>query len=70
MLGIMVSTTFSKLFDIYEKWPIILFVLLFSIPFGLLTFKFHDEVIIASTSFTGAYLVVRPFSWFFGGYPN
>lgn len=45
-------------------------MLLFSIPLGLLTFKYSDDVIIASSAFTGAYLVVRPFSWMIGGFPN
>lgn len=58
------------MFDIYAEWVWIVFVLIFSIPLGLLTFKYHDDIIIASSSFTGAYLVVRPFSWLFGGFPN
>lgn len=47
-----------------------LFAILFSVPLGLLTFKYRDDVIIASTSFTGAYLIVRPLSWMIGGFPN
>lgn len=70
IIGILVSSMFSKIFDIYASWPIIIFVLLFSIPCGLLTFKYHDDVIIASSAFTGAYMVVRPISWIFGGFPN
>jgi hypothetical protein len=70
IIGILFSSIFSKVFDIYAVWPIIVFVLLFSIPLGLLTFKYHDDVIIASSSFTGAYLIVRPFSWMIGGFPN
>lgn len=27
-------------------------------------------MIIASTSFFGAYLIVRPLGWFFGGFPS
>lgn len=70
IIGILVSSIFSKVFNIYASWPIILFVLLFSIPCGLLTFKYHDDVIIASSAFTGAYMVVRPISWILGGFPN
>lgn len=70
IIGILVSSMFSKIFDIYAQWTIILFVLVFSIPCGLLTFKYHDGIIIASSAFTGAYLVVRPISWIFGGFPN
>jgi hypothetical protein len=47
-----------------------MFILIFSIPLGLLTFKNRDDVIIASSAFTGAYLVVRPISWIIGGFPN
>lgn len=43
---------------------------MFTIPFGLLSFKYTDEIIIASSSLTGAYLIVRPISWLFGGFPN
>ena len=41
-----------------------------ALPLGLLTFKYSEEVIIVSTSLTGSYMVVRPFSWIFGGFPN
>jgi hypothetical protein len=70
IIGLLVSSIFSKVFDIYAEWTVILFVLLFSIPCGLLTFKYHDDLIIASSAFTGAYFVVRPISWIFGGFPN
>jgi hypothetical protein len=70
IMGILVSTMFSKIFDVYSVWVIIIFVLLFSIPLGLLTFKYHDDIIIASSAFTGAYMIVRPFSWLFVGFPN
>lgn len=70
ILGILAASIFEEIFNIYAVWPMIVFVLLFSIPLGLLTFKYYDEVIIASSAFTGAYLVVRPFSWILGGFPN
>lgn len=70
ILGVLVSSAFSKIFNVYASWPLIVFILGFSIPLGLLTFKYHDQVIIASTSFTGAYMVVRPISWVVGGFPN
>ena len=46
------------------------FEVLFTIPFGLMTLKYSDEVIILSTSLTGSYLVIRPISWILGGFPN
>lgn len=70
IVGILVNSIFSKIFDVYSVWSLVIFVILFGIPFGLLTFKFRDELIISSTSLTGAYLVVRPISWIFGGFPN
>lgn len=70
MIGILANSIFAKIFDMYSEWSIIIFVLIFAIPLGLLTFKYHNNVIIASTAFTGAYLVIRPFSWLIGGFPN
>lgn len=70
ILGILANSIFSKIFDVYSVWSLVIFVILLGIPFGLLTFKFSDEIIISSTSLTGAYLIVRPISWLFGGFPN
>lgn len=40
------------------------------VRFGLLTFKYSEEVIVMSTSLVGSYMVIRPISWIFGGFPN
>ena len=66
----LVNSVFCKITDIYSVWSFVIFVIFFTIPFGVLTFKFRDEILIASSSLTGAYLVVRPISWLFGGFPN
>lgn len=70
ILGLLVNSLFSKIFDVYSVWSLVVFVIIFAIPFGLLTFKYRDQIIIVSTSLTGAYLIVRPISWIFGGFPN
>ena len=51
-------------------WSLVFFEVIFTIPLGLLTFKYSEEVIVTSTSLVGAYMVVRPISWIFGGFPN
>ena len=66
----LVNSVYSKVFDIYSVWSLVVFEIMFTIPFGVLTFKYRDEILIASSSLTGAYMVVRPISWIFGGFPN
>lgn len=70
VLGMLASSIFTQVFEFYSPWAPVVFILLFSIPLALLTFKYREEVVIASTSFTGAYMIVRPISWMIGGFPN
>lgn len=70
VIGMLVNSIFCKLTDIYSVWSMVVFIVLFTIPFGILAFKYSDYIIIASSSLTGAYLVIRPISWLFGGFPN
>lgn len=70
IVGALVNSIFSKMFDIYSVWSLVIIDVLCMLPLGLLTFKYADIVVILSTSITGAYMVVRPISWIFGGYPN
>jgi hypothetical protein len=65
-----VNTIFVGIFGVYSVWSLIFFEVIFIIPFGLLTFKYSQEVIVMSTSMVGSYMVVRPISWIFGGFPN
>lgn len=68
--GALVNSIFCKLFNIYSVWSLVFFEVAFIIPFGLLTFKYAKEVIILSTSLTGSYMIIKPISWIFGGFPN
>ena len=70
VIGMLVNSIFCKMTDIYSVWSLVVFEILFTIPFGILAFKYREEIIIASSSLTGAYLVIRPLSWLFGGFPN
>lgn len=70
IIGMLVNSLFCSIFDVYSVWSLVIFCIVFTIPFGLLTFKYQDQILIASSSLTGAYLVVRPISWMFGGFPN
>lgn len=70
IVGALVNSVFSKIFEIYSVWSLVIFDILFIIPFGLITFKYADYIIILSTSVTGAYMIVRPVSWLLGGFPN
>lgn len=64
------NTLFTSLFRMKTVWSLVFFEIVFTIPFGLLTFKYSNEVIIMSTSLTGSYLMIRPLSWLIGGFPN
>jgi hypothetical protein len=66
----MINSIFCKISGVYSVWSLVFFEVILTIPFGLLTFKYSEQVIIMSTSLTGAYMVVRPISWIFGGFPN
>jgi hypothetical protein len=69
-LAALINTMFVQIFSVYSIWSLIIFEVIFTIPFGLLTFKYNKQIIAFSTSLAGAYMVVRPFSWLFGGFPN
>jgi hypothetical protein len=64
------NTVFAAISGVYSVWSLVFFEVIFTIPLGLLTFKYSEEVIVTSTSLVGAYMVVRPISWIFGGFPN
>ena len=70
ILGMLVNSIFSSIFSIYSVWSLVIFIVIFALPLGVLAFWYQDYVIIASSSLTGAYLTVRPISWIFGGFPN
>jgi hypothetical protein len=70
IVAAIVNSIFCKIIGIYSIWSLVFFEVAFIIPLGLLTFKYSKEIIVMSTSLTGAYMVVRPFSWMFGGFPN
>lgn len=50
--------------------PLVLSILILGIFFGLLGCRFLNSVGILSTSFVGAYLVIKPITWFTGKYQN
>jgi hypothetical protein len=70
IVGVLINSLFAKMFHIYSVWSLVVFVVLCAIPLGLLTFKYRNQIIIASTSITGAYFIIRPISWVAGGFPN
>ena len=70
IVAAIVNTLFCKIFGVYSIWSLIIFEVLFTLPLGILTFRYSQQIIILSTSLAGAYMVVRPFSWIFGGFPN
>lgn len=70
ILGALVNTIFASIFEVHSVWSLVFFEILFTIPFGLMTFKYANEIIIISTSLTGSYLIIRPISWLLGGFPN
>jgi hypothetical protein len=70
ILGALINSIFAKMFDIYSVWSLVAIDILCMIPLGMLTFKYADVIVILSTSITGSYMLVRPVSWIFGGYPN
>lgn len=69
-MAAIVNSIFCKMFGVYSVWSLIFFEVVLIIPFGLLTFKYSEQVIVMSTSLAGSYMVVRPISWIFGGFPN
>jgi len=55
---------------IYSVWLLVVLQIGLTVSMGLLTFKYSQQIIILSSSLTGAYMVVRPISWIVGGFPN
>lgn len=70
IVGALVNTLFCGIFSVTSIWSLVIFEVLFTIPFGIMTLKYSNELIIMSTSLTGSYLIVRPLSWLLGGFPN
>jgi len=53
-----------------EMWLFIVLQIVIVIIMGLLTWKMHRQVILWGTSGVGAYLFIRGFSYFIGGWPS
>lgn len=70
ILAAIANSVLAKLFDLYSVWSLVVLEVLLVIPLGLLTFRHSDQIIVLSTSLCGSYLMVRPFSWLLGGFPN
>ena len=70
IVAILLNSLLVKLFNMLSMWPLVVMSVVFCLLFGYLTFKIYDELIIVATSLNGAYMVVRPISWIFGGFPN
>lgn len=70
IVAILLNSLFIKIFGYTSTWPLVVLSLLFCVIFGYLTFKAHDHIIIVSTSLNGSYMIIRPISWIFGGFPN
>lgn len=70
IVAILFNSLLIKLFGYTSTWPLIVMSVVFCVILGYLTFRVHDQIIIVSTSLNGAYMVIRPISWIFGGFPN
>lgn len=70
IVAALANSIFIKMFNVYSTWSLVVFAIIFCLTFGLLSYKAYDLIIILSTSLTGAYMMVRPVSWIFGGFPN
>jgi|JI6StandDraft_1071083.scaffolds.fasta_scaffold01882_14 hypothetical protein len=70
IVAALLNSIFIKIFKIYSVWSLVGFALVFCILLGLLGYRFYDHIVILSTSLTGAYMIIRPISWIFGGFPN
>ncbi len=70
IIAALVNSIFIKIFKVYSVWSMVGFAIVFCLVFGLLAYRYYDHIVILSTSLSGAYMIVRPFSWMFGGFPN
>jgi hypothetical protein len=70
VLAMLINSLIAGLFGAYSQWTLVVLSIIFCLVLGYMTYKNSDEIIIVSTSVTGAYLMVRPISWIFGGFPN
>lgn len=70
IVAALVNSIFIKIFKVYSVWSLVGFAVVFCILLGILGYRYYDHIIILSTSLTGAYMIVRPISWIFGGFPN
>lgn len=37
---------------------------------GFLGFRYNQNIVFVSTAVVGAYMIIRPFGWMVGGFPN
>jgi len=58
------------LFRIENKHIIYIALIVIGLGCGIAGFFIQSYVTIISTSFCGAYLIIRPFGWFVGHFPN
>lgn len=70
IVAALVNSIFIKVFQVYSTWSLVGFAVVFCLLLGLLSYRMYDPIVILSTSLTGAYMIVRPVSWIFGGFPN
>lgn len=70
IVAALANSIFIKIFNVYSTWSLVVFAIIFCLALGLLSYRAYDLIIIMSTSLTGAYMMVRPVSWIFGGFPN
>ena len=70
IVALLLNSLLIKMFSYTSTWPLVVMSILFALVIGYLTFKIHDELIIISTSLNGSYMIIRPISWIFGGFPN
>lgn len=42
VIGMLVNSIFCKMVNIYSVWSLVIFEILFTVPFAVLTFKYRD----------------------------
>lgn len=72
LLGLMFSLLIHNtiLFRIDNLYLIYIVLLVIGLGFGVAGFWIRSYITILSTSFCGAYMLIRPFGWWVGHFPN
>jgi apolipoprotein N-acyltransferase len=70
IVAALANSIFIKIFKVYSVWSLVGFAIVFCLLLGILSYRMYNHIIILSTSLTGAYMIIRPISWIFGGFPN